>query len=227
MADTKPISMLDLIRERSKRGNHKAGGAKAQRNGLNNEKLLMIAARPHLIYLIRIPDGCRRIGPSPKDLIRVKSPFDYTGIFEDGTPIWMDAKNRDQQYSLKLDESTYNQAMILRELARRGGRAGFYIRCARINRHLWISAHLIRADEKSILWRDDRFVDCGSLDEPLNFEPIRLMGGKTSKEANYENRNPAKAETVEGQSGKGRSLKAASLAAAGRRFEEVLFKRVE
>lgn len=47
---------------------------KSQRIGKSWENILRHACRVQLVELVRIPDGCRQVGPR---LVRVKSPFDW------------------------------------------------------------------------------------------------------------------------------------------------------
>jgi hypothetical protein len=53
------------------------GGRQAQSNGASFESLFFDWCRSSRIAITRIPNSCRRIGPGPRDLIQIKSPFDF------------------------------------------------------------------------------------------------------------------------------------------------------
>ena len=55
--------------------NRKAGGLEAKRQGAAFESRMIVMAKANGIQIVRLPDGCKQVGPTR--LIRVKSPFDF------------------------------------------------------------------------------------------------------------------------------------------------------
>lgn len=55
---------------------NRQGGWLAKKIGASFENRIEALCSIQGISFIDIPDGCRRIGPNPRDLLQVKSPFD-------------------------------------------------------------------------------------------------------------------------------------------------------
>lgn len=67
-------------------------GLKAKREGDGFEHVLIYTAKSQGVYPIRMPNGCKRVGP--KKLIQIKTDFDFILIYE-GQTLFLDCKSFD------------------------------------------------------------------------------------------------------------------------------------
>jgi penicillin-binding protein-related factor A (putative recombinase) len=57
--------------------NRVKGGIRANQSGAAFEDIFSRICRMQGISVTRIPNGCRRVGPGPRDIVQIKSPFDW------------------------------------------------------------------------------------------------------------------------------------------------------
>lgn len=105
---------------------HRAGGIKAKREGKGFEAFIEKVSKMQDILAIRIPDSCRRIGPRPRDLIQIKSPFDYILISRNGDVCLCDTKTVDSK-SFNHSAINMNQVSYLLAAQTRGVKSGYLI----------------------------------------------------------------------------------------------------
>lgn len=118
----------------------KTSGLKAKRNGQAFENIVEFNCERDKWALIRIPDGCRSLGY--KNLIRVKSPFDYC-IAKSGKVLFFDAKTtltNTWSYSM----TNFKQVDELMKLEAAWQIAGYLVRFEKANKVVFFIASQLR-----------------------------------------------------------------------------------
>jgi len=98
------------------------GGWIAKRRGDQFQSFFESRCRMQGITCIRVPDGCKQIGPRPIDIIRVRTPFDYILGFENKI-CFVDLKSFDSD-RITRSQVVDHQVMSLNDLNRHA-RAGY------------------------------------------------------------------------------------------------------
>lgn len=98
------------------------GGVEARRQGKVFEQRLELYARAQKVEVVRLPDGCKQVGP--KGIVRVKSPFDFILGFN-GSTAMIDTKSTGES-TLTLKEMPAHQVNAMLKLAKHS-RAGFLV----------------------------------------------------------------------------------------------------
>lgn len=100
-------------------------GRTAKAAGTAFEELFERVARLQRIGISRIHDGCRRVGPRPTDLIRMKQPFDWVLSYR-GLSALIDTKSVAGK-ALPCSAIDPNQRRELARHASHGGIAGYVV----------------------------------------------------------------------------------------------------
>ena len=114
----------------------KLQGIRSQNNGKSFELTIMHSVSKLKWGVLRIPDGCRSLGP--QKLMRVKSPFDFV-FYKQSQAIFCDVKTTDQTNFPKSKIKSHQLAELL-DLEKQGFHAGYIVRFAKINWCVWFSA---------------------------------------------------------------------------------------
>lgn len=91
--------------------------------GLQFELLLEREARRQSVLTIKMPLGCRRVGPHK--LIQIKTPFDYI-LIHDGVSSYVDAKSFNTD-SVSFSQLTDHQIVTLKRIQESGAKAGYLV----------------------------------------------------------------------------------------------------
>jgi penicillin-binding protein-related factor A (putative recombinase) len=101
------------------------GGIKAKQMGGGFEDLFQKVCKLQGIAITDIPDGCRRIGPGHRDIIPVKSPFDWIITYQGQTAL-LDTKTIESgNFACSLIKEHQVDEMYAHE--RSGGKGGYVI----------------------------------------------------------------------------------------------------
>lgn len=100
------------------------GGKKAKQVGKSFETAVIDRARHQGMYIIKMPEGCKRI-PGPLKMIQVKTPFDFI-LFGDEEVVFLDAKTYAKN-TIYPSDLVDHQVQTLLEIENRGYTAGYLI----------------------------------------------------------------------------------------------------
>jgi penicillin-binding protein-related factor A (putative recombinase) len=98
------------------------GGVEARKLGKQFEEKLEVFGRLQKVEVVRLPDGCKQLGP--KALVRVKSPFDFI-LGHAGLTAMIDTKSTGES-TLTMNAMPAHQVNAMLKLARHT-RAGFLV----------------------------------------------------------------------------------------------------
>ena len=105
--------------------NRVRGGIKARQFGGGFEGIFEKICRLQGITITEIPDGCIQKGPSPRDVVRVKSPFDWVLTYKGKTAL-VDTKTIDA-HSFTNSQIKPHQAEPLAAHEIAGGKGGYVV----------------------------------------------------------------------------------------------------
>lgn len=118
-------------------------GRKAKKRGEGFENLLYAEAYRTRWQVIKIPDGCRQIGP--KQLVRVRSPFDFV-FLKKGFAIFCDAKTTLAK-SYSFSDLTIHQVKTLLDIHTNEFTAGYVINFTELNKTVFFDGPTIASVE--------------------------------------------------------------------------------
>lgn len=118
------------------------GGKIAQSQGSQFEALLESAALAEGFVSIRIPDGCRQLGPHK--IQRVKTPFDFVFVKSPEQTIYADAKTTSSK-TFNYAAITEHQIYILNKLEKKGVKSGYIIYFREIDKIIFFSSEQLKS----------------------------------------------------------------------------------
>lgn len=143
-------------------------GRKAKNVGSAFEELFLRAARLQRIAVSRIHDGCKRVGPNPRDLIRRKQPFDWV-LSLGGLTALIDTKSVAGK-CLPCSAIDPNQRRELASHASRGAIAGYVAWLRDTQEFVFIPAQVLvekaRLKRGSISGKDAGVIHLGNESQP-------------------------------------------------------------
>lgn len=135
------------------------GGKRAKAHGSDFEEILRFSAEVEGYEIIRIPDGCRQLGPHR--LMRVQSPFDFVFVKSQYEIVFVDAKSTDNN-TFTYSAITQHQLQILSLLESKGVKAGYIIYFRTPNLVVWFSASKLNSINKGQSLKPQDGVQLGS-----------------------------------------------------------------
>jgi len=117
-------------------------GNKSRIAGSQWENTLELLCRSQGILTIKMPLGCRRVGP--KRLIQIKTAFDYVLIDSRGTVCFLDCKSFDSD-RMSHSQLTEHQVDKLSDIEHHKVRAGYLVYFRKINVVVFFDASKMKA----------------------------------------------------------------------------------
>lgn len=121
------------------------GGRRAKAHGDEFETQVKRAGEDNGFHVIRMPDGCKVVGPNK--LMRVKTPFDFIFIKSKNETLFADTKTTEEK-TFSHSKITPHQLEALLSVESKGGVAGYVVYFRSTSEIIWFSASKLNSISK-------------------------------------------------------------------------------
>lgn len=151
-----------------------AGGLKAKLEGDSFENAFIRACQRYSIVWTRMPLGCKRIGRGPRDLIQIKTAFDFILSYQGQTAL-IDTKSIAGS-RFKPSQITTHQLSELMAHEGAGTPSGYVIWMRALDEVLYVKAELLNRtirDAQSLT--PESYAEIVSLGNTFTFDPRKIF----------------------------------------------------
>jgi hypothetical protein len=152
----------EMTPEFSKQFKKKISGRKAKRYGAEFEQYIINVGHSQDIKVIRINDGCKRVGP--QRLIPMKQPFDFV-LISTGDAVFCDTKSTTES-RFAYSRIDYDQLMHLSDCEEKGCRAGYLVMFHETKDLRFFDAYQLRNLQPGHSLGPDEGTNCGTTYTP-------------------------------------------------------------
>lgn len=126
-------------------------GISGKRQGNQFEELFERSARRQCFGVLKIPDGCRRVGLNK--IIPVKTPCDFILMFQ-GQSIFIDTKTQGAGQTFPTANINLDQVMAMRGMVDHGALGGYVCWFRDINQVVYYSCKLLHEAQEGLFYKD-------------------------------------------------------------------------